>query len=303
MSTDKKAPSQPKPAAGKTDDKPLLYADLLKLAKKNAVALFELGKNAVNLEQRVNDAKDVFTKCQKFAGKVMAAMQVAHISDRSAKRIEQSMDFDEYHEQKCGAKPKGRVQSLGRCFNRFVVAGFITEAVYDAQTEDALCAANETYSALEAKHKGTGTDVKTTEEFKKVVAALNGPGEAAKTIKAVKKEVKGADAKEGAEATDADDTIRISKLTPEIALQLWDRIVGQGHANVCLLTLPDHIPGMSDEAQKSLVLALDTVQERVYTAVGGAADIWLAEKPATLESGIVHLKAGQPVPVPTPAAA
>ncbi len=89
----------------------------------------------------------------------------------------------------------------------------------------------------------------------------------------------------------------IMQLTPEIAMQLFDRIVTQGHIAACLVNLPDHVPAMGDEAQKSLVLALDTVQERVYAAIGGAAELWIADKvaKATLPSGIVHMKAGKPV--------
>lgn len=300
------APVDPVPQAPETpmldkDGKPL-YGLLAQFARANRAELFTHAKSLKKFNDAVETAQAAFNGCKKFAGKVMAAMQVAYVSALNSRDITPDTKFEKYYEDNVGSAPNSRLQALGRVFNRLVEMGHITEAIYDAQSVDALETANAALSAIEKKYKGTGTDPKTTDEFKAVVNALHGLDAAGKpligtdttkTLKALNKGLRGtsekSDAKEGAEGES--DVVRISQLTPEIALQLWDRIVAQGHAPACLVTLPDRVLTLDTEAQTSALAALDTAHMRTFEL---RKALLAGESVVKSAGGVVLMEAGQP---------
>jgi hypothetical protein len=302
------APATPTPPAPKVEV-PLLDKDgnplfglLTEYAKGNNAELFRHGKEIHKLHGNVEKAETALNGCKKFAGKFMAAMQVAYIIALNSKTIAPDTKFEKYYEDNVGHAPIGRIQTLGRVFNRLVEMGHITEAIYDAQPLEALEKANETFSALEKKYKGTGTDIKTTAEFKAMVNALHGKDaagnpfigtDATKAIKAIKAGLKGttekSDETKGKESES--DLLRISQLTPEIALQLWSRIVAQGHAPVCLVQFPTELMTLDTEAQKSALEALNTAHGRTFELRKALLAGQQVQKSA---GGVAVLNAGTP---------
>ena len=243
-----------------------LYGGLLELVKTNLAQLWAYGKIAVKLDASLTKAQASFNGCKKFQGKVMAAMQVAYTSARNARNITQDTTFEKWYEANVGSMPNPRLQSLGRLFNRLVEMGHMEEAVYDAQPVDALEAANATISAINEKYKGTGTEAASTDEFKKVVTLLNSPGDAAKSIKAVKDAVNGKKAK-ATETGDEPFVVRVG-VTAEIALQLIEKIFAAGQQNVCLVHMADLFKALNAEAQKTMIISLDDLSARIWQHLG-----------------------------------
>lgn len=243
------------------------FTQLCELAKTKPAELIAHAKKAVSLDAAVEKAAQAFDGCKKFAAKVLAAMKITHENAKATSQIAPDMSFNEYHEQVTGGKPNTHILAMATCFNRLVETGHIEEKVFDAQPNDAIEKANECITAIIEKYKGSGTDPKTTPEFKSVVEALNSPGDAAKTLKDLKAEVKPSKrGKKDKDEPEGDEpfVVRVSKLTPEIALQLFGRIVADGQLAMCLRVIPDEMAKLTPEARRSVLLALDDTM----------ADIW-----------------------------
>ena len=273
------------------------FAGFVELAKNKVSELVSALKKNAQLDACVEKAQKAFDGCKKQYAKQMAAFKVSHEAAKGRKDVSPDQPFAEYFESQVGVKPNTHVLAMATAFNRLVETGYCTEAVFDAQPNDAWEQANAAITAIIEKYRGTGTDPKDTPEFKAVVSALNSPGEAAKTIKDIKAKVRPSKRakKDGEETPTAEPMVLRVPTTPAIALQLWEEIVTHNQQDVCFAQFKTQFSQLPAEAQKSTFLTLDSMMADIWAAVTVAkGDAWLAQR-SEATAPVQMLAAGTPV--------
>lgn len=161
------------------------WAELTKLAASAPAELFTFAKAAVKQAVAIETAQAEFTGQIQFHAKCVAALKIAHRADVDARRISPSTSFKDYFKANCGGDLPGRVEAVANVFNELVETGNLTEEAFDAAAVDWLEKAS---AVINHARKENAKDYLASEAVQKVCKAIGSPGDALKTIKAVRKE-------------------------------------------------------------------------------------------------------------------
>ena len=161
------------------------WAELTKLAASAPAELFTFAKASVKQAAAIETATAEFNGSIQFHAKVVAAMKIAHRADLDARRISPSKFFKDYFAENCGGALPGRVEAVANVFNELVETGNLTEEAFDAAAVDWLEKAS---AVVNHARKENATGYLASEAVQKVCKAIGSPGDALKTIKAVRKE-------------------------------------------------------------------------------------------------------------------
>lgn len=161
------------------------WAELTKLAASAPAELFTFAKASVKQAVAIETAQAEFTGQIQFHAKVVAALKIAHRADVDSRRISPSTSFKDYFKGNCGGDLPGRVEAVANVFNELVETGNLTEEAFDAAAVDWLEKAS---AVVNHARKENAKDYLASEAVQKVCKAIGSPGDALKTIKAVRKE-------------------------------------------------------------------------------------------------------------------
>jgi len=189
-------------------EKKLTFAELVALTGEK---LYALAKETVKTFKALDKAKTIIVENLKFDAKVVAAMKARYTSLIEEHALPADTSFKKYFGDNTGGKLPGRVEALASLFNALVntVPQLLTEENFDTAAVDWLEKANAIVSAARKQH---GDNWKTCDEVLETITALSKPGDAAKTLREIRKRQKG-------ETDDAETPIAIS-FTPTMAADL-----------------------------------------------------------------------------------
>lgn len=199
------------------------WAELVKLAGASPADLFNFAKASVKQAAAIETAQAEFTGAIQFHAKVVAALKIAHRADVDARRISPSTSFKDYFKGNCGGELPGRVEAVANVFNELVETGNLTEESFDSAAVDWLEKAS---AVINHARKENPAGYLASDAVQKVCKAIGSPGDALKTIKAVRKEQTEAAkaAKNPAPATPADAPKTLDPSTTDGLLRMISMI-------------------------------------------------------------------------------
>jgi hypothetical protein len=181
------------------------------LTAMTPAALYDAAREHVKVSDAVSKARDKFTDALKPFAKIVAAMKRRYTDLREKNEIALDIPFKKFFKDNIGGELPGRAEALAALFNSLVLtldAGgkpLLSEENFDAAAVDWLEKAN---AIVKSAQKQMGDDWKTCDDVLDTVNALSKPGDAAKTLRDIRKRQK------GETTTDGENAVVV---TPELA--------------------------------------------------------------------------------------
>jgi len=194
----------------KAEVRPLTFAALIALTP---AALYEAAREHAKVSDAVTKAKDKFTDALKPFAKIVAAMKRRFTELREKNEIALDIPFKKFFKDNVKGELPGRAEALAALFNSLVLTldgngtPLLSEENFDAAAVDWLEKANAIVKAAQKQH---GDNWKGCDDVLDTLNALSKPGDAAKTLREIRKRQK------GETTTDADGVVAV---TPEMAAE------------------------------------------------------------------------------------
>lgn len=218
----------------------------------------------------VETAKTRFKEGIKHSAKLMAVWKERYADRLSSRAIPAGTKWGKFHKDNTGEEPDAKVAQMANVFNELVKPGHITEQAFDAHSADALQHAASLLTTLENQCEGTGINPLETEAGKAMLQILNEPGDAAKRLKELKKNLKAPAAAE-------------EPATFDFAAMLSACIAAVGMRTV-MLEIGARTARLKGDAARDAYLAFIEAGEIVDAAHGDKASEWLKANVASRAS-------------------
>jgi len=217
----------------------------------------EMAVAFVRGNNRLKDTKDEQKEGAKVIGKLLCALEIRLEAGKKANAIAANETLAEYFKKQYGGPVQTHPLSLKNAFGAYVGTSLITETDYDVNSGNCL------------------------ELAARIVTAVNGD----LTHDAVKRAAAQLIERSNKEAKNLRDILAsvkpAAKLTPDEALEMFERIAADGQLPVVLAHLPDTALKLPEGQQREIYVALGTGFNRYDTALGMAKTAaWTAEMDA-----------------------
>ena len=230
----------------------------------------------------VETAKNRFKEGIKHSAKIMAVWKERYADRLNSRAIPAGTKWSKFHKENTGEEPDPKVAQMANVFNELVKPGHITEQAFDAHSADALQHAAGLHTTLENQCEGTGIEPLETEAGKAMLQILNEPGDAAKRLKELKKNLKAPAAGE-------------EPVTFDFAAALSACITAVGMRTV-LLEMGARISRLKDDPACDAYLAFIEAGEIVDKAHGANADAWIRHDQAPAKNPAIEVDSTVVVP-------
>ena len=188
--------------------KPLTFAELVTMTPAD---LYAAAVGYVKVSESIAKAKDKFTDGLKPFAKIVAAMKRRYTELREKHEIALDIPFKKFFKDNVQGELPARAEALAALFNSLVLTmdgngkPLLSEENFDAAAVDWLEKANAIVKAAQKQH---GDNWKGCDDVLDTLNALSKPGDAAKTLREIRKRQK------GESTTDGENAV---VMTPEMA--------------------------------------------------------------------------------------
>jgi hypothetical protein len=177
--------------------------------------LYAAATGYVKISDSISKAKDKFADGLKPFAKVVAALKRRYTELRETHSIALDIPFKKFFKDNVKGELPARAEALAALFNSLVLTNdangkpLLAEENFDAAAVDWLEKANAIVKAAQKQH---GDNWKGSDDVLDTLNALSKPGDAAKTLREIRKRQKGETSADGETAV---------PLTPEMAAELF----------------------------------------------------------------------------------